>query len=281
MPITGQSDPHSDRKPLTPWRQRLHTIIFEAETPVGKAFDVLLLWAILLSVVAVLLESVSSINTEYGSILRAVEWGFTIAFTVEYLLRLISVSRAAMYARSFFGIVDLLAILPTYLSVVLVGTQSLLVIRAIRLLRVFRVLKLSQFMGEANILLRALKASRPKIVVFVGAVLTLVLVIGAAMYMIEGEQSGFSSIPRGIYWAIVTMTTVGYGDIAPITTLGQSLAAVVMIMGYAIIAVPTGIVSVELAQVTQHHANTIACPHCGEEGHDLDAIYCRICGGKL
>jgi voltage-gated potassium channel len=210
-----------------------------------------------------------------------VEWGFTIAFSVEYLLRLIVVSRASAYARSFFGIVDLLAIIPTYLSLILAGTQSLLVIRAIRLLRVFRVLKLSQFMGEATILLRALKASRPKVVVFLGAVLTLVLVIGAAMYMIEGERSGFSSIPRSIYWAIVTMTTVGYGDIAPITTLGQSLAAVVMIMGYAIIAVPTGIVSVELAHVTRHHTNTVSCPHCGKEGHDLDAVYCRICGGKL
>ena len=281
MPVTSQPDPHPEARPLAPWRQGLHTIIFEAETPAGRTFDILLMWAIVISVVAVLLESVATISESYGPLLRAIEWVITIAFTIEYLLRLICVSRAVTYARSFYGIVDLLAILPTYLSIVLAGSQSLLVIRGLRLLRVFRVLKLRQFLGEANVLLRALKASRAKITVFLGAVLTLVLIIGSAMYMIEGEASGFTSIPRSIYWAIVTMTTVGYGDIAPATPLGQALAAVVMIIGYSIIAVPTGIVSVELAQASQHHANTIGCPHCGEEGHDLDAAYCRICGGKL
>ena len=286
MPLTSQRDPHPEVRPLAQWRQTLHTVIFEAETPAGRTFDIALLWVIVLSVVAVLLESVVTIDQKYGPLLRSIEWVITIAFTVEYMLRLISVSRATVYARSFYGIVDLLAILPTYLSLVFAGTQSLLVIRGLRLLRVFRILKLRQFLGEANVLLRALKASRAKITVFLGAVLTLVLIIGSAMYMIEGEASGFTSIPRSIYWAIVTMTTVGYGDIAPVTPLGQTMAAVVMIIGYSSTQAsarkcPTGIVSVELAQSSQHHANTIACPHCGKEGHDLDAIHCRICGEKL
>jgi len=280
MPLSGQSDPHVPHRPLAPWRRRLHTVIFGTETSAGKAFDVALLLAIVISVLAVLLESVSGIRQEWGPLLRALEWGFTIAFTVEYLLRLICVSRPAVYARSFFGVVDLLAVLPTYLSVVVAGSQSLLVIRGLRLLRAFRILKLSQFLGEADVLVRALKASRAKVTVFLGAVLTLVLIIGAAMYMIEGEASGFTSIPRAVYWAIVTMTTVGYGDIAPATAIGQTLAAMVMILGYSIIAVPTGIVSVELAQA-RGPGRTIACPNCGKEGHAEDAVYCRICGGRL
>ena len=280
MPLSGQSDPHVPHRPLAPWRRRLHKVIFGTETSAGKAFDVALLLAIVISVLAVLLESVSGIRQEWGPLLRALEWGFTIAFTVEYLLRLICVSRPAVYARSFFGVVDLLAVLPTYLSVVVAGSQSLLVIRGLRLLRAFRILKLSQFLGEADVLVRALKASRAKVTVFLGAVLTLVLIIGAAMYMIEGEASGFTSIPRAVYWAIVTMTTVGYGDIAPATAIGQTLAAMVMILGYSIIAVPTGIVSVELAQA-RGPGRTIACPNCGKEGHAEDAVYCRICGGRL
>ena len=264
------------------WRERLHEIIFEADTPVGKAFDVGLLLAILLSVTAVVLDSVPEIHAEYGSEFLAVEWFFTILFTFEYVLRLSCVGRPLRYARSFFGIVDLLAIVPTYLSVLLPGAQSLLVIRALRLLRVFRVLKLAHFVGEARMLGAALRASLRKIVVFLGTVLTIVLIVGALMYLIEGEQSGFNSIPESIYWAIVTLTTVGYGDIAPSTLLGRLLASAVMIMGYGIIAVPTGIVTVELARAPgQRRVSTQSCSECGGEGHDFDAKHCKYCGAQL
>jgi voltage-gated potassium channel len=263
------------------WREQLHEIIFGAETPGGKAFDIALLLAILLSVVAVLLESVADIRASHGALLRAAEWLFTGLFTVEYLLRLICVGRPARYAFSFFGIVDFLAIVPTYLSVLLPGAQSLIVIRALRLLRVFRVMKLVHFVGEASMLRAALRASSRKIIVFLGTVLTMVLIIGALMYLIEGEQSGFTNIPQGIYWAIVTMTTVGYGDIAPATVLGRMLASIVMITGYAIIAVPTGIVTVEMASVRKRPISTRSCPECLAEGHDSDAGYCKYCGGRL
>lgn len=264
-----------------PWRERLHTIIFEAETPGGRAFDVLLFWAILLSVAAVLLESVPSVDARVGTWLRGAEWFFTLAFTLEYVLRILSVRCVRGYVFSFYGVVDLLAIIPTYLSLVVAGSQSLLVIRALRLLRIFRVLKLRRFMGEAEVLITALRASRAKITVFLGGVLSLVLITGAMMYMIEGQASGFTSIPRAMYWAVVTMTTVGYGDIAPHTVIGQFLASVIMIMGYAIIAVPTGIVSVEMVRSSELKMSTITCPECGREGHGLDALYCRFCGAKL
>lgn len=263
------------------WRDRLYRIIFEADTPSGRLFDICLIWAILLSVIVVMLESVSSIRRDYGAALRGIEWIFTILFTVEYILRLLSARNAGRYARSFYGIVDLLAILPTYLSIILTGAHTLLIIRALRLLRIFRILKLRQFLGEAEVLITALKNSRTKIIVFLGGVLALVLTMGAAMYMIEGEASGFTSIPRSIYWAIVTMTTVGYGDIAPQTVLGQFLASIMMIVGYAIIAVPTGIVSVELAQASRLPVSTVKCPACSRTGHDLDAVYCRFCGSRL
>ena len=263
------------------WQARLHEVIFEADTRAGRAFDVLLLWCILLSVLAVLLESVPDIRAEYAMPLRIVEWVFTLLFTVEYVLRLISVGRPHRYAVSFFGIVDLLAIAPTYLSVLLPGAQTLIVIRALRLLRVFRVLKLAHFLNEARVLAQALRASRHKIAVFLGAVLTLVLIIGTFMYLIEGEANGFDSIPRGIYWAIVTLTTVGYGDIAPSTVLGQMFAAAVMILGYAIIAVPTGIVTVELSKAARRSISTQACPQCSIEGHDVDAKFCKYCGARL
>jgi voltage-gated potassium channel len=263
------------------WRERLHEIIFEAETPEGKAFDVALLVCIVASVVTVLLESVGPIRAEYGPILRGLEWGFTLLFTVEYVLRLVSVGRPMGYALSFFGIVDLLAIVPTYLSVFVAGAQSLIVIRALRLLRIFRVLKLAHFVGEARMLRAALHASLRKITVFLGTVLTIVLIVGSLMYLVEGEASGFSSIPQGMYWAIVTLTTVGYGDIAPQTILGKLLASVVMILGYGIIAVPTGIVTVELAHARRMPITTEACPDCGSGGHDSDADFCKFCGARL
>jgi len=263
------------------WRERLHEIIFEADTPAGKLFDVALLWAILLSVLTVMLDSVSSIKARHGDLLRALEWFFTLLFTVEYFWRIASVDRPGRYVTSFFGLVDLVSVLPTYLSLVVAGTQSLLVIRALRLLRVFRVLKLAQYVGEAQVLMAALRASRPKIIVFIGTVMTCVVIVGAAMYLIEGEEHGFDSIPRAMYWAIVTMTTVGYGDIAPGTVAGQALAALLMILGYAIIAIPTGIVSAELVRKPSAHVSTQACPTCGAEGHDYDASHCKYCGSSL
>ncbi len=270
-------------KSLSPWRHGLHTIIFEADTPGGKAFDVALLGAIVLSIVAVCLESVVEIQARHGPLLRTIEWTLTVLFTLEYLLRLICVGRPIRYAKSFFGVVDLLAILPTYLSLVFAGTQSLIVIRALRLLRIFRILKLGHFLGEAAMLREALRASARKIIVFLGAVLTIVVIVGAMMYLVEGgEDSGFTNIPQSMYWAIVTLTTVGYGNIAPVTALGRFLAALVMILGYAIIAVPTGIVSVEMASVTQKmKVSTQVCPQCAKEGHDVDARHCKTCGATL
>jgi len=265
----------------SPLRARIHEIIFEADTSAGKAFDVSLMVLIILSVVAVMLESTSTVAARYEQWLRTFEWFVTILFTIEYLLRLYCVGRPARYARSFFGVVDLLAILPTYLSFIIPGAQSLLVIRALRLLRVFRVLKLAHFVGEASELRAALRASARKIIVFLGAVLTIVVIVGSMMYLIEGEANGFTSIPVSIYWAVVTMTTVGYGDIAPQTALGKILASAIMIMGYGIIAVPTGIVSVELAGVTRKKITTQACPECGAGGHDLDAVHCKYCGAKI
>jgi len=268
------------RRSLT-FRARLRQIIFGTDTPAGRGFDVALMVLIIASVLAVLVESVSTIRAHYRFWLRAFEWLITIAFTVEYLLRLYCVDKPLRYARSFFGVIDLLAILPTYLSVLIPGAQSLLVIRALRLLRVFRVLKLVQFLSEATELGAALRASARKIIVFLGAVLIVVLVVGSLMYLIEGEQHGFTSIPVSIYWAIVTMTTVGYGDIAPQTPLGKILASAIMILGYGIIAVPTGIVSVELAGTRRRETVPRICPGCGAGGHDLDASHCKHCGSRL
>jgi len=269
---------------LRRWQARLHEIIFEADTPEGKAFDVALLIAILASVTTVVLESVTEIRLEYGSTLLTIEWIFTTLFTLEYVLRLLSVGKPLRYALSFFGLVDLLSILPAFLSLFIGGTRSLSVIRTLRLLRVFRVLKLGHFVGAERMLYAALRASSRKITVFLGVVLTLVLILGSLMYLIEGEENGFTSIPVAVYWAIVTLTTVGYGDIAPQTVLGQFFASVVMVMGYGIIAVPTGIVSVEMAAVARGEAygqSTQACPQCSREGHDTDASFCKICGASL
>lgn len=263
------------------FRHQLHEIIFEADTAPGKWFDVLLIFSIIVSVVLAMLDSVGSIQAVYGQWLYIGEWIFTLLFTVEYLLRLFCVQRPLLYARSFFGIVDLLAILPTYLSVILPGGQYFIIIRVLRLLRIFRVFKLVQFLSEARLLLDALRASFRKIAVFLCTVMTLVIIFGALMYVVEGAANGFTSIPRSVYWAIVTMTTVGYGDISPQTDLGQALAAIIMIIGYGIIAVPTGIVTVELSQAVHRGVSTQACPGCGVDGHDRDARYCKYCGEKL
>lgn len=270
-----------NQTPRDSWRARLHEVIFEADTPAGRRFDVALLWAIVLSVTAVSLESVESIREAYGTPLYVIEWFFTLLFTVEYLLRLLCVRQPARYARSFFGLVDLAAILPTYLSLLLPGTQSLIVIRALRLLRIFRVLKLAAFLSEARALLDAMRSSVRKIIVFLGAVLAVVLIAGTLMYLIEGPEHGFTSIPRSMYWAIVTMTTVGYGDIAPQTIPGQVLASLLMICGYGVIAVPTGIVSAEMVSRRPARISTQACPDCGAEGHDPDAVHCKFCGTRL
>lgn len=264
------------------FRDRVHEVIFEADTFWGKFFDVVLLIAIILSVIAVMLESVTEIRVNYGSALFVAEWIFTILFTLEYIARLWSVNKPIKYATSFFGIVDLLSILPAYLALFISGAQAFLIIRSIRLLRVFRVLKMVRFLGEASQLSRALRASRIKILVFVGVVFILVVLLGTLMYMIEGAANGFTSIPKSIYWAVVTLTTVGYGDIAPQTPVGQALATFIMILGYGIIAVPTGIVSAEMVQhEKEQHYNTQACPHCGAEGHRSSASYCYNCGDHL
>lgn len=261
------------------WRLRLYEIIFEADTPIGKAFDITLLLFILLSVIAVLLDSVPSINQKYGNLFFIAEWFFTIIFTIEYVLRILTARKVSAYVLSFYGVIDLLAILPTYLSLFLVGTQFLLVIRVLRLLRVFRVLKLARFMGASAQLMIAMRQSRHKIIIFLEVVLTLVIIMGSLMYLIEGPEHGFTSIPRSIYWAIVTLTTVGYGDIAPQTFFGQALASFVMIIGYAIIAVPTGIISVEMSRA--HQMQNKECGNCNEIIHDADAKYCKSCGVEL
>jgi len=263
------------------WRDKLHEVIFEADTPAGRAFDVALMVSIALSVAAVMLDSVASVRAEYGRLLFAAEWFFTILFTIEYILRLVCVGRPLHYATSFFGVVDLLAILPTYVSMMFPGSQYLLVIRILRVLRVFRVLKLGVYIRQARMLRQALHASRHKIIVFLFTVLTAVVILGSLMYLIEGKASGFTSIPRSIYWAIVTLTTVGYGDISPQTPIGQSLAAVIMILGYGMIAVPTGIVTVELSRTEQRELSTRACPQCSQDDHDGNAVHCKYCGAKL
>ncbi len=272
-----------DKDALTGWRKKLFVVIFEADTPAGKLFDVLLIVSILASVAVVMLDSVSSISQKWGTLLKTAEWFFTILFTIEYLLRLACAGRAIRYARSFFGIVDILAIVPTYLNLILPGSRYLLVIRLLRVLRIFRILHLSRFVSEANVLMAALASSKRKILVFFFAVLTLVVILGSLMYVIEGHnpQSGFTSIPKSVYWAIVTLTTVGYGDISPQTGIGQMLAAMVMILGYSIIAVPTGIVTAELTQVSKKEITTQTCPQCTRQGHDKDAKHCKHCGASL
>ena len=264
----------------TGWRQRIHQVVFEAETPSGRLFDIVLILLILVSVATVMLESRIDIRERFGSELYIAEWFFTLIFSVEYVLRLIAVKRPLRYALSFYGMVDLLAILPTYISLLVPGAQTLLVIRILRLLRIFRILKLSEYIAESRVITTALMASRRKILVFLMAVLTIVTVVGSAMYVIEGDENGFKDIPTSIYWAIVTLTTVGYGDISPQTGLGKFLASLLMITGYGVIAVPTGIITAELTRAGKP-ASTQVCPECHAEPHDIDAVHCKYCGAKL
>lgn len=262
-------------------KAKLYEIIFESDTKSGKLFDVILLAVIVLSIVLVMLESVPSIELNYRYILKFLEWSITIIFSLEYCLRIWIVSKPKTYIFSFYGIIDFLSILPSYLGLFFIGTHGLMVIRALRLLRVFRILKLNRYMSGGIVIIRALKQSRYKISVFLFAVLTMVVIIGTMMYLIEGAENGFTSIPRGIYWAIVTLTTVGYGDLAPSTALGQFIASFVMIIGYAIIAVPTGIVTAELSKPNRVEPSGQVCENCLSEGHDIDDKYCRFCGSKL
>ncbi len=275
-PATTQSGPTAGE---SAWQRRLFLIIFESDTAAGKAFDVALLIAIFLSVIVVMLESVQSIAATHGPVLHALEWVFTILFTIEYVLRLLCVRRPTTYAWSFYGVVDLIAVVPSFISL-FTGGNYVMVVRVLRLLRVFRVLKLAHFLEETDTLMRALRSSQRKIFVFVFTVVTLVTIMGTAMYLIEGEANGFDSIPHGVYWAIVTLTTVGYGDIAPQTTLGRFLASIIMIMGYGIIAVPTGIFSMELRQAAKDREARI-CPQCATPESDRAASFCRRCGVAL
>ena len=269
-------------KKIPYWKHRLHEIVYEADTRAGRRFDLILLILILLSVVLVMLESITEIHVKYKSELDIMEWIITGLFSAEYITRLIAIKKPLSYVFSFYGIIDLLSTIPKYISLIMSGTDSLIALRALRLLRVFRILKITRFIGESNFLVKALYASRAKISVFLFAVFILCIIFGTLMYLIEEETNGFTSIPRSIYWAIVTMTTVGYGDIAPQTPLGQLLASLIMIMGYGIIAVPTGIVSSEMTHQTKDvDTNTQACLQCNTETHKDGAIFCHQCGTTL
>ncbi len=264
-----------------PWQKKLHEVIYEADTPAGKLFDVLLLLAIGLSVTVVMLDSVKEIGEKYATEFHVAEWVFTIFFTIEYVLRIVCVRKPFRYIFSFYGIVDLLSIVPTYLGLFSTNATFLKTIRTIRLMRVFRIFKLARYVKEAQVLMKALSASRARILVFLFGVMVLVTILGTLMYIVEDyDDTKFTSIPRSIYWAIVTLTTVGYGDISPQTELGQFVSSIIMIMGYAIIAVPTGMVSVELAR-KEERISTQACPSCSREGHDSNARHCKFCGARL
>lgn len=274
--------PNQKKEPS--WKNKLHEIIYEADTPSGKLFDVVLLIFIVLSIVLVMLESVDYIGNKYYGILNILEWIITILFTFEYIARIICVKKPKAYIFSFYGIIDFLSTIPKYLSLFFVGTHSLVAIRALRLLRVFRILKLTRYIGESTNFGRALKRSRVKVAVFLSFVLVLCIILGTVMYLIEGDKdSGFSSIPRSVYWAIVTLTTVGYGDIAPVSALGQSIASLIMILGYGIIAIPTGIVTSEMTKSERNNIpkNTQSCTNCMESYHTDDAQFCHKCGHPL
>ena len=269
--------------PKNAWRAKLHEIIYEADSREGKIFDLVIIVAILFSILLVMLESVKELDAKYHRFFNISEWVITILFTIEYILRVVSVKRPRSYIFSFYGVIDFLSTIPKYLSLFIGGAHALVALRGLRLLRIFRILKLVRFVGATNNLGKALKASRFKIFVFISAVLIICIIIGTIMYLIEGDPSGFTSIPRSIYWSIVTLTTVGYGDIAPQTALGQLLASLVMILGYGIIAIPTGIVGAEMAKEMGQNIdlNTNACPNCSEGKHKDGATYCYKCGEKL
>ena len=262
-------------------KEKIHTIIFEADTRAGKVFDIILFISIIMSVFLVIIESIPSLSLFVKLSFYKLEWFFTIIFTIEYLLRIYVLEKKWRYIFSFYGIVDFLSVIPTYLSLLFVGVNALLIIRSIRLLRVFRVLKLTRYIKESRLLINAIRASGRKILIFLILIFILTIILGTIMYIIEGEKSGFSSIPQSMYWAIVTLTTVGYGDIYPVTWLGQFVASVVMVFGYAIIAVPTGIITVSLSQEILNSSNTQACQGCGKEGHRDGAEYCFSCGYRL
>ncbi len=281
-----------ENKKLSPWKHKLHEIIYEADTPMGKLFDIILFILIIFSVILIMLESVKSIDARYHVILLTLEWIITILFTIEYIARIICIKKPKRYIFSFYGIIDFLSTIPLYLSYIFAGSQVLLAVRAFRLLRVFRILKLVRFLGEASHLKNALKASRAKITVFLFAILIASVMLGTLMYIVEGDEAGFTSIPTSIYWTIVTLTTVGYGDIAPITPQGQLIATIIMLLGYGIIAVPTGIVTSEFSKQSKNkstkdsdethvHVNTQVCPNCSKEGHRDDATHCFNCGSIL
>lgn len=264
-------------------RKKIFAVIFGTGTPAGRSFDKILLTLIIISVTTVILESVSSLRANYHDFFFSVEWFFTIVFTIEYILRVSTSPKPWKYISSFYGIIDLLAILPSYMALLFDTSTFLLTLRALRLLRMFRVFKLGRYVKESAVLVKALQLSIHKIIVFFGAVLTLVLILGSFLYMIEGEENGFTSIPQSIYWAIVTITTVGYGDIAPATVLGKILASIAMLTGYSIIAVPTGIISVEISKAVKSGRAMASkkCEGCGHSEHDSDATYCKICGARL
>lgn len=263
-------------------KKKLFEVVFEADTKSGKVFDIVLLIAIIISLVLIMLSSVKEIEYNYHEILLYSEWILTIIFTVEYILRLLISPKPISYAKSFFGVIDLLSIMPTYIGIFLSGGHAFMVLRSLRLLRMFRIFKLSRYIHGGSIIIKALRASLPKISVFLFGVIMIVIIVGSFMYMIEGEENGFTSIPRGIYWAIVTLTTVGYGDISPQTDLGQFISSMVMIIGYSIIAVPTGIITSEIStHKKDDHYSTQVCPSCMSEDHDSNAIYCKKCGNKL
>lgn len=264
------------------WKTKLHEIIYEADTKEGKLFDIVLIIAILISILLVMLESVESIDVKYHNFLNISEWVITILFTLEYIARIICIKKPSTYIFSFYGIVDFLATIPKYLSIIFVGSHALIALRALRLLRVFRILKLARYLGASSSLVTALKASRIKISVFLFVVIVLTIILGTIMYLIEGPENGFSSIPYSMYWAIVTLTTVGYGDISPHTPIGQFIASIVMILGYGIIAVPTGIVTSEMTKVKDANCtNTQHCASCGTDRHVDDSKFCHKCGHKL
>jgi voltage-gated potassium channel len=264
---------------LNTFKKKIKLIIFGTDTPAGRYFDLILIFSILFSILVVMVDSIPYYNREYARTLNYLEWIFTILFTVEYFLRIYSIKRANSYIFSLFGIIDFLALIPTYLAVILPGAAVFSVIRILRVLRVFRILKLVQFMGEADLLIKAMNASRRKILVFLFFVINLVIILGSIMYLVEGKSSGFDSIPRSIYWAIVTLTTVGYGDISPMTSLGQFIAASIMIMGYVIIAIPTGIVATEMRFSNRRKKKS--CVVCNDDKQDLIAKFCNKCGAVI